>query len=204
MKNKIAKKKTLILITVLVFALAFTACGGAKSAEPAAEKAPQNAGGSSNGNTGTNTGALLGSFKGESLDGTEINQEIFAQNKYTLIEVWATYCGPCIKEMPIIEKIGQKYKDKGIGVLGIVTDAQEEDFKANMPQVELAKEIIKKEGATYPNMLIPQEIFPLMAEITGTPSAFLVDSQGNIASKIYAGALSEKDWSDILDQKFGL
>ena len=57
------------------------------------------------------------------LDGNTVNTaDIFAENKLTMVNIWATFCGPCINEMPELEKIHQEYAEEGAGVIGLVLD----------------------------------------------------------------------------------
>lgn len=69
-------------------------------------------------------------FTGQTPDGTEMKlSEILPGKKLILLDFWASWCGPCMKEMPVITEIHNKYKDKGLAVIGITSDAKEADWK---------------------------------------------------------------------------
>ena len=58
-------------------------------------------------------------FTTEDLDGNKITNELFADNKITMINIWGTFCGPCIREMPELAKLSEDYKSKGVEIIGI-------------------------------------------------------------------------------------
>ena len=79
-------------------------------------------------------------FAGPSLDGTEISTLDFAADKKVLlIDFWATWCGPCIREMPSIVKMREKYGDQGLAILGVSLDNPNavEKIKATMKRLNM-------------------------------------------------------------------
>ena len=79
-------------------------------------------------------------FAGPSLDGTEISTLDFAADKKVLlIDFWATWCGPCIREMPDIVKMHEKYGDQGLAILGVSLDNPNatEKIKATMKRLNM-------------------------------------------------------------------
>lgn len=89
-------------------------------------------------------------FKAMTIDGEEITQEYFKENVLTLVELWGTFCSPCIAKMHTIDAINSKYKDHGFAVLGIVTDGIE--------SADEAKVIVEKKGVKYDNLLANKEL----------------------------------------------
>lgn len=68
--------------------------------------------------TGTAEGADV-AFETTDLDGNPVNSaQLFSQNKITMINIWATTCGPCIEEMPELEKMNQEFQKKGGAIVG--------------------------------------------------------------------------------------
>lgn len=200
MKRKRGLVIGFVLVSVLL-ALTFTACGdksgeGDKSA-PAQEawKLPEEQG----------EGAQLTAFKTLNLEGEEVDQSIFANYKYTLVDVWGTYCNPCIRAMPDTEKLYQEYKDKGLGVVGIVVDSLDQSGAVSMDQVSQAQEIVKQQGATYPDLLLSDSIMRnVVSSISAVPSYFFVDSKGNITSTVYEGGRSYDEWVKIIEEETGI
>ena len=62
------------------------------------------------------------SFTATDFEGNPVTSEIFAKNKLTMVNIWGTFCGPCIREMPDLARINEENKAKGIEVIGIVID----------------------------------------------------------------------------------
>ncbi|MDO4160229.1 MAG: TlpA disulfide reductase family protein [Prevotellaceae bacterium] len=70
--------------------------------------------------------------------------EEFAKHKITVIDFWASWCGPCRQEMPNLVSLYDKYKDKGLGIIGISLDENRSDWEKavksmNMTWVQLSE-----------------------------------------------------------------
>ena len=75
-------------------------------------------------------------FQYENRDGKVYSLKDF-RGKYVLIDVWATYCSPCKKEIPFLEKIQEKFKNKNIVFVGIATDGVKEEWIKFLDQNKL-------------------------------------------------------------------
>ena len=116
------------------------------------------------------------SFETEDIDGNPVkSEELFAKNKVTMINLWGTYCGPCIVEMPELEKLSQDFASKGGGVVGVVVDVP----VGNDKFLENAHTIVKETGVTYPN-LRAWDGYDKILEHQGTPTTYFVDSNGKL------------------------
>ena len=132
---------------------------------------------------GGDEGTLI-SFKTTDLDGNAVDsKDLFAKNRITMINIWGTYCGPCIEEMPELEEISREYADKGIGVAGLVVDVTE----GNDSKLEEAKEIVKDTGVTYMNIKA-WDGFSDQLSAPGTPTTYFVDSEGKLIGDPIVGA----------------
>ncbi len=117
------------------------------------------------------TGDYFPPFSLSGLNGNTYNsEELFAANKVTLLNFWATFCGPCIREMPALEQLYQQYAGQGLGVTGIVLDSRKADT---------ARSMAAKLGTTYPHLLDDGRFAPYFYAI---PQTFLVDRGGKILS----------------------
>ena len=98
-----------------------------------------------------------------------------------LVDFWATWCGPCRETMPAIEKIYQKYKDKGLEVMA-VTDEKRAVIRSFRPD----------SGVTYPMYLDVAGQANQGFQIEGIPHLFLVDKKGNIVYDEVGAPLNEE------------
>ena len=171
-------KKKIFLALLLTFSMIFamTGCGGGGSSEKSepAEASTQS----------TQTAGSGISFKTTDLAGNAVDsKELFAKNKVTMINIWGTYCGPCIEEMPELEQMSKEYADKGAGIVGLVVDVTEsEDSK-----LADANGIVKDTGVTYQN-LKAWDGFGDQLSAPGTPTTYFVDSNGNLIGDPVVGA----------------
>ena len=123
-------------------------------------------------------------FKTQTLDGSEISsEELFAKNKITMINNWATWCGPCVEEMPELERLHQEFQEKGGAVIGIVRDVS---IAYDAPRDE-AKAILERRGVSYLNLITCDEIVYAM-QLSILPTTFFVDSEGKLVGEIVEGA----------------
>lgn len=135
----------------------------------------------------------FGTFEAELFSGEVVSQELFSQAKLTLVNVWATYCGYCIDEMPNFEKLAAAYKDKGLQVIGIVTDA-------DAPQDETVGDIIEQTGVSYRQIMFNQAMYDTyLKDVQAVPTSLLVDTDGNVV-KTLVGVQSYETWEKTLEE----
>jgi len=143
----------------------------------------------------------LTSFQTQDIYGEQFNQDIFQDYSLTLVNVWGTFCGPCLDEMPSLGELHKEYVSKGINIVGIVVDVQDEDMNVIEDQRELAKEIASGTGAEYTHLLISEEMIDsVLNQFDAIPASFFVDSDGNIVSEFYIGSREKEDWVTIIEE----
>ena len=114
------------------------------------------------------------SFETLDFDGNKVDsKELFAKNKYTMINLWMSWCHFCVEEMPALEKMSAEYAGDGIGIIGLMLDGDEED------KLEIGREINKDTGVTYP-LLVPTEEMKEQLIAPGYPTTVFVNSEGII------------------------
>jgi thiol-disulfide isomerase/thioredoxin len=107
------------------------------------------------------------------MEGNTVTNEIFVQNELTLVNVWATFCGPCINEMPELEAISREYKDTGVTVLGIVADGG-----SAAPQ---AYEMLRRLDVSYVNLLPNSEFTDeFLSREDAVPYSLLVNNESEV------------------------
>ena len=144
----------------------------------------------------------LGKFSMEDINGSAYTEELFADHDLTMVNVFTTWCTPCIREIPDLEKLHKEMEGQGVGVVGIVLDAIGSSGKVDEKAVEKAKILAEKTGAAYP-FLIPDEGYlgGRLAGIAAVPETFFVDKDGNIVGETYSGSRSFEDWKGIVEQE---
>ena len=125
-------------------------------------------------------------FSGTDVNGNAVNTaEVFAKNKVTVVNIWASWCPPCVGEIPELDKMNKELSEKGCGVIGLLYDGED-------PQgLEDAKDILQDVGATYLNMIFPYKISANVA-FQAYPTTFFVDSNGTIIGEPVVGAAPDR------------
>lgn len=133
----------------------------------------------------TDASSLVGSFVTEDLDGNKVTESILKEKEYTMINVWGSFCGPCIDEMPELEKLSKELPDNMqlIGVVGdLIYQFEDEGIRKD------AMDIVKTTGVTYKNLLLWPEADKIIEKSQFVPTTFFVDSEGNMVGKMVVGA----------------
>lgn len=173
------KKKILVLLATLVISTALAACGNSDSGYTTGDN-------SKDGRSQVSQGELqsIPDFSAKDIEGNKVDNSIFKENKVTLVNVWATWCGPCVNELPEIQKVYSELKDQGIGVVGIVADGNDAE--------DTAKELIEHESLKY-KMIIPDSNLEknLISTLRGFPTSYVVDSEGKILGMKLGGMNAE-------------
>lgn len=142
-----------------------------------------------------------GSFETTDLAGNVVTADVFADHKLTMINVWATYCSPCLQEMPELGELSKEYKDKGVQIIGIPIDTLEQDGTWSQSQVANAASLASQTGADYLHILPSQDLIQAgLSDIYAVPTTFFVDGSGNVTGDTYMGSKSKKEWEKIIDQ----
>ena len=103
------------------------------------------------------------------------------RGRVVLLNFWATWCPPCVKEMPSMEALYRKFKAEGLSVLAISLDVK---------GAAVVVPFLKKYKLTFPVALDPESNSSKVYGASNLPSSFLVDRQG----RVIAAALGERDW----------
>jgi len=135
-------------------------------------------------------------FEGKDMEGNEVSSSIFAQSKLTMVNVWATYCNPCLSEMPDLGELAGEYDSEEFQLIGIVGDVME---GGDQEDIDLAAELIELTGADYPHLLVNESLyFAFMTELKGVPTTFFVNEKGEIVDTV-SGAKEKEVWKEKID-----
>lgn len=142
----------------------------------------------------------FGKFTAADLNGNEVTQDMFADYDLTMINIWATFCGPCINEMPHLGELAAEYKEKGVQIVGIVVDVLDNTGAISASQVDLAKEIVQQTGANYTHLLPSDDLIQVkLRYVSAVPETVFVDKNGDIVGDPLVGSRSKDDWKSVID-----
>ena len=134
-------------------------------------------------------------------DGKTVKLSDFNGNK-VYIHMWASWCGPCMREIPELEKVYQKYKNNKDFVFLSMTSPNDAEFKNQSPQDKSKDVILKKAkelGATYPVLFDVNDRFIINYAIRSFPTHILINSDGTFETRI-AGAVNEETLTKELEK----
>jgi cytochrome c biogenesis protein CcmG/thiol:disulfide interchange protein DsbE len=104
------------------------------------------------------------------------------KGQVVVVNFWATWCGPCVQEMPSLVEMADKVKPKGVTVLGVSIDVDEAAYK----------KFLQQHGVTFTTVRDPDQKSAALYGTTGWPETFIVDRQGVLRRK-FVGPV---DWND--------
>ena len=198
-------KKAVNLILLLVFFLTLTACAGKDTNDGKAankedtnqentvqpEKEEPDAADSKNNEVQSNAldefkvYGKFAEFTTNDIDGNEVTESIFANKDLTVVNIWGTFCGPCINEMPELGAWEKELPDN-VQIVGLIVDISSTD---NETQIAAAKQITEKADVGFVNLIGGNGAFDeLISSIVGVPTTIFVDKSGNIVGEIIVGA----------------
>ena len=151
-------------------------------------------------NTGDST--TVGKFETKGIDGKDYTEKVFSDYDLTLVNIFTTWCSPCVNEIPELEKLYEEMKEKGVGVVGVVLDTVGDDGKQDDATVKKAGVLQEKTKASYP-FLIPDSTMMngRLNGISAFPETFFVDKEGNIVGETYTGSHSLEEWKEIVEKE---
>lgn len=189
------KKLDRVLTAFLVVLVILAVFGGCSRKEPSEAQEEQGVEGVVAEEAETEEEGPFGVFMADTQEGEEVTQEVFAGGKLTLVNIWGTFCGPCIQEMPDLGELSAEYADRGLQVVGIVSDVTE-------PGTQEAWEIIEATGADYMHIIPSQQLYEnFLWEVQAVPTTIFVDSKGRRVGDVVIGARDKADWIEEIEKR---
>ena len=108
-------------------------------------------------------------FTLESLDGEHVRLEEL-RGQVVLINFWASWCGPCRQEMPVLDRLHQRYQSTGFTVLGVNVEGE----------AAPAKSIVDKTAVTFPVLIDAGQSVSKLYDLKAMPSTVVVDRDGKV------------------------
>ena len=148
-----------------------------------------------------NVATDLSNLQTMDIDGKEFSGKNFSDYDLTMVNVFATWCSPCVQEIPDLAEIQKEMKDKGVNIVGVVTDTVDQTGE-NQEALEKAKLIRERSKAEYPFLIPDKSNFNgRLSGIQAFPETFFVDKKGQIVGETYSGSHNKKAWSEIIEKE---
>ncbi|WP_312649260.1 TlpA family protein disulfide reductase [Aminipila sp.] len=147
------------------------------------------------------TKTQLGDFKAQDVNGKEITKDIFADYDLTLVNLFTTWCSPCIKEIPELNAVDKEMADKKVNIIGMVLDVNE-NGTIDKSKLDKLNKIIESTKAEY-TMVLPDDVLRAgrLKGVDSVPESFFVDKDGNIVGKTYLGSHTKEEWIKIIEDE---
>ena len=187
------KKLTILSATLLSSALILSACSSSSEKKEEANKQ------TSTSSSSETKATQAFDFTAMDKDGKTVKLSDF-KGKKVYINMWASWCGPCMREIPELEKVYQKYKDNKDIVFLSMTSPNDAEFKNQTPQDKSKDVILKKAkelGATYPVLFDVKDRFIINYAIRSFPTHILINSDGTFETRIAGGVTEESLTKEI-------
>ena len=120
-------------------------------------------------NTPLATGEAAPSFQLESLDGKAVNLADY-KGQVVLLNFWASWCGPCRKEMPILDQLHKQYHGKGFTLVGVNVEPNSSD----------ALGWLKSTPVSFPILFDRSSVASKLYQVEGMPNTVIIDRQGRV------------------------
>ena len=132
-------------------------------------------------------------FEGQDTEGNIVSSSVLSESKITMVNVWATYCNPCLREMPGLGELAKEYDPGDFQIIGIISDVQE---GASEKALEYAVGLIEQTGADYPHLLLNESLYrALLTEVNVVPTTFFLDADGKVLD-IVIGSMEKTAWEE--------
>ena len=130
---------------------------------------------------------------GETLEGDWLDAAAYADGDVLVINAWATWCGPCRREQPLLVRLADRYEDDGVRFLGI---NYQDDGDA-------ARAWVEEFGVPYPSLFDPSGRSAVDLGFPALPDTYVVDRAGTIRWAVY-GETDERELARLIDDVLAL
>jgi cytochrome c biogenesis protein CcmG, thiol:disulfide interchange protein DsbE len=134
-------------------------------------------------------GTRAPNFAATDLEGQPVQLADLA-GEVVLLNVWATWCGPCREEMPSMQELHESFADEGLRVVAVSIDAETGQRLLGMPGGDV-RGFVREHGLTFDIWRDPAGDIQRTYRTTGVPESFLIDREGRIIKKV----IGATDWN---------
>lgn len=129
-----------------------------------------------------------------------LTAEDYAKNTLTMVNIWGTWCPPCVKELPELQELSEAYKDKGVEIIGVLQDGIKKVGEPDDSVIKSANTLLRDAGVTY-RVILPDEYLQkeFIEYMQYFPTTFFFNSAGEVINTV-AGANDYEGWSKLIDE----
>lgn len=183
----------LCLLSATAFLL-LCSCGG--SVNPRGNESSSSQDGEASSSAENKETAAGITFEGLDMEGNTVSSDIFSESKLTMVNVWATYCNPCLREMPGLGELAGEYDSAEFQIIGIISDVQE---GADQKTLDYASGLIQQTGADYTHLVLNESVyFALLTDVSAVPTTFFIDENGVILDTVI-GSMEKSEWEEKIN-----
>lgn len=140
--------------------------------------------------------AYVLTFEATTTEGDSMTSDCFADSRLTMLNIWGTYCNPCLMEMPDLGEIAASYDKSEFQMIGIVCDVTED---ADAADIDNAKALIEETGANYTHLLLSESLYTnLVGSVDAVPTTFFVNQKGEVLGYV-VGANAKETWVELIE-----
>lgn len=186
-RNGTSKLTLLIaaLMVILVAVIVVSALQNARRTTPGT--------GTPTGSSTLGTGYVVRPFSASDLNGRIVDNNFFTKQLLTMVNVWGTFCGPCIREMPDLAQLPREFPSTDFAILGVIADTPDASNEAT------ALQLTGSTGVTYTNVIPDRSITTeMLADVSVVPTTFFVDRTGTVVGEILTGSRTKAQWMSVI------
>ena len=129
-----------------------------------------------------------------------LTMDVFKDYDLTLVNLFATWCTPCVREIPELNQLKKDMADKNVNVIGVCLDAVDPYGNPIPENIAIAYDLKARTGAEY-NFYQPDfDLFGgRMMQVTAVPETFFVDREGNVVGMTWMGARDLAGWTKVVE-----
>ncbi len=146
-------------------------------------------------NTGSSPASIV--FEAQDMEGNAVSSEIFSEAKLTMVNVWATYCNPCLREMPGLGELAGEYASDEFQIVGVISDVLE---GSDQRTLDYATDLVEQTSADYTHLLLNESLYyALLTDVSAVPTTFFIDEDGVILDTV-VGSMEKSAWEEKINE----
>lgn len=153
---------------------------------------------------GTAAMSAIAPFSTTDLNGETVTEEIFSRAKLTMVNVWGTYCTPCISEMPGLGKLAQEADPAEFQLVGVLADVTETAGPEDATWAK-AVSLVEETGAAYTHLTQSESLYyAALQGVSAIPTTYFVNAKGELVGDPVIGSQSEDAWRETIAQRLAM